>query len=197
MVLIEEIFEEPEPAAPAAPAVASVRAEKIEHDKFEADASKTTTNDKTEPNEHATRTEPNERTRAFLRSLDVDEETVERLMQGGVSDEALEKLAKGAAGLSDLETSGVVSCIREGWWYESGEKAEAHAAFGLQRLQGVAKASGDSAAKAADWEGALEHYFSAMEVSWKLVPGGGDELGKLHSNSSLCCLKLGREVEAL
>ena len=123
-----------------------------------------------------------EREQAFMRALNL-------------SDDAQEMLAKAVAlAKSDAST---VSCTREGWWYESEERAAKHMQIGLERLQGVAKASGDGAAKAGDWEDALEHYFSAMEVSWQRQPGGGDELGTLHCNCSLCCLKLSREVEAL
>jgi tetratricopeptide (TPR) repeat protein len=67
----------------------------------------------------------------------------------------------------------------------------------MQHLQSVAKASGDSLAGSGQWEEALEHYFSAMEVRWQRSPGEHSELGTLHSNCSLCCLKLGRDIEAL
>ena len=89
------------------------------------------------------------------------------------------------------------SCMREGWWYEDVESPAAAQDLPMSRLQGVAKASGDSAARAGEWQVALDHYYSAMEVSWKRRPGGGDELGTLHSNCSLCELRLGRGVEAL
>ena len=90
-----------------------------------------------------------EREQAFMRALNL-------------SDDAQEMLAKAVAlAKSDAST---VSCTREGWWYESEERAAKHMQIGLERLQGVAKASGDGAAKAGDWDDALEHYFSAMEV---------------------------------
>ena len=81
-----------------------------------------------------------EREQAFMRALNL-------------SDDAQEMLAKAVAlAKSDAST---VSCTREGWWYESEERAAKHMQIGLERLQGVAKASGDGAAKAGDWEDAL------------------------------------------
>ena len=66
----------------------------------------------------------------------------------------------------------------------------------LGKLQSVAKATGDSRARDAQWEEALEHYFSAMELSWQREPGGGLELGTLHANCSICMLRLGLEEGA-
>ena len=89
--------------------------------------------------------------------------------------------------------------MREGWWYESGEAIADAAETGLcmLRLQDVAKASGDAAARGGDWQGALEHYFSAMEIAWRRKPGRSIDLGTLHSNASLACLKLKKHDDAL
>ena len=135
------------------------------------------------------------RTSAFLRAcegLDLSDEDQVK-MQGHINDlkDLHEKMA------SATNPSGVKSCVREGWWYESGEESGKEADFGMSRLQSIAKASGDNAAKACEWDGALEHYFSAMEIAWKRRPGGSEELGTIHSNCSLCCLKLDQATEAL
>ena len=137
-----------------------------------------------------------ERTRAFLRSLNLgDEERVGQLA------DAVEELKRLSSQMGKSQPAAVaapdkVSCVREGWWYESAEASTAEA-FALSRLQAVAKGSGDNAAREGDYSAALDHYHSAMEISWRRLPGGGEELGTLHSNCSLCCLKLEREVEAL
>ena len=90
----------------------------------------------------------------------------------------------------------VPSSAREGWWYES-EEPLAEPDFALTRVRDIAKLSGNTAAKDADWEMALEHYYTAMEISWKLRPGGDEELGTLHANCSMISLKLDKLDEAL
>ena len=133
-----------------------------------------------------------ERTRAFMKALNLDDEAQAKLARAAAD---FEKLPQGAAEVDGGKQ--MLSCMREGWWYESGDKAAKHQEFGMVRLQGVAKSSGDLAARACDWEAALNHYFSAMEIAWQLQPGGSDDLGTLHANCSLCLLKLERADEAL
>ena len=81
--------------------------------------------------------------------------------------------------------------INEGWWYESmmPEEDEPH----RRMVRSIAKASGNTSVSEGDWAMALEHYYSAME----LCPPGLPELGTLHSNCSLCCLKQDKSIEAL
>ena len=87
-----------------------------------------------------------ERTRAFLRSLNLgDEERVGQLA------DAVEELKRLSSQMGKSQPAAVaapdkVSCVREGWWYESAEASTAEA-FALSRLQAVAKGSGDNAAR--------------------------------------------------
>ena len=135
--------------------------------------------------------------RAFMKSLGVDDDEAATLARA-----ASEMSARKGAEADTIVPPGVE---RDGWWYE-GEAphlsemgaAAAAAPHALERLQIVAKTSGNSAAKEGDWEAALEHFFSAMELSWQRAPGrDGEALGTLHSNASLACMQLGRPSEAL
>ena len=142
-----------------------------------------------------------ERTRAFLRSLNHGDEELSLAIGGQPCEERAPVAQRLVAAMGKSQPAAAaapdkVSCVREGWWYESAEASTAEA-FALSRLQAVAKGSGDNAAREGDYSAALDHYHSAMEISWRRLPGGGEELGTLHSNCSLCCLKLEREVEAL
>lgn len=82
-------------------------------------------------------------------------------------------------------------CVLEGWWYEADQPTQD--SEHIRRLLQIAKASGAACVKAGNWEEALEHYFSALEMCVR----GDNELGTLHSNCSLMCLKLGRPEDAL
>lgn len=90
----------------------------------------------------------------------------------------------------------VPSDAREGWWYES-EEPLTEPDFARRRVRDIAKQSGNTAAREENWEMALEHYYTAMELSWLLYPGGDEELGTLHANCSMVSLKLSKLSEAL
>lgn len=130
-----------------------------------------------------------EKSKAFLQRLlaDLPAGKLDELQAASeaVSPEFIAKKFEGIMG------SNPKPCILEGWWYEAEQPAAGNEH--LSRLLSIAKASGASSAKAGDWETALDHYFSALEICVR----GDNEVGTLHSNCSLACLKLGRLDDAL
>lgn len=116
--------------------------------------------------------------KALLKSLglDVDEATA--------MEEAKKLEAKMRAELSKKEAPPVVL---EGWWYESLQPKEADDTVpGGGRLREVAEASARSALEEGEWEAALEHLYTAMELTCR----GDRHVGTLHADCCRACLAL-------
>ena len=133
-----------------------------------------------------------ERSRQFMQAisntLPEDKRTEFEQLLGGGGGGAAAGLSESLFGAPSAKAK---PCILEGWWYEADQPAQG--TEHLRRLMGVAKASGAAAVASKMWEDALEHYYSALEMT----PRGDNELGTLHCNCALVLTHLERFEEAL
>lgn len=115
---------------------------------------------------------------ALLKSLGLDNVSEE------TAREQIERIEKEL--LAKEASKALPPRVLEGWWYESMQPTESDAVPGAPRLRQVAVASVEAAMAEGEWETALEHLFTAME----LTPRGDRAIGTLHAQCCECCLRL-------
>jgi hypothetical protein len=115
---------------------------------------------------------------ALLKSLGLDNVSEE------TAREQIERIEKEL--LAKEASKALPPRVLEGWWYESMQPTESDAVPGAPRLRQVAVASVEAAMAECEWETALEHLFTAME----LTPRGDRAIGTLHAQCCECCLRL-------